>query len=547
MNARRLSSILLAAALLGGLIGRPAQAQTVADALRFAGYVPAVGARMTGLAGAGIGGYAASGMLFTNPAGLAYYETSQATGAFSILAAQDQSAYYVPGGTGPFASEESLTDYGGLFSLVYAFPTERGALVFGAGLHQVNVFGRTLSFRGEDPGSSITETFLPAYDEFGVDSLGVFFPADVRDSLVPFIAYRGGAIEFYPGLYEDGLYPFDPAVLPGTAIVQVGNVAEEGQLNEVSFAGAVEAARDVMLGLSANVVFGTYRFSYTLEEIVPGGDEQYVVIRDGVRYVGLDRIRFRQGFESELTGFNLRGGLSAQLAPGLRAGLTVETPTWYQIHETYTIAAVTTFFLDGSILAYGDDPGEDQGRGTFDYELKTPWRLGAGLVVDVGALTDAPADLRLMADLEFVDWSQIEVDSRSFGFPELNRSLREDLEATLNYRLGAELRLDRLAVRAGFARQPDPREGSFTLREGTEVDHAKTYLSFGLGYHLNEQLQLDVSWLRQRFSDQYAVYPFSIPASHPFYAETGFIPPVPPVVDEEVQRNLVRVGLSYSF
>ncbi len=549
MDIRRLLLLMLALTL-GLLAGRPARAQTVSDVLRFAGHLPAAsGARLTGMAGAGIGGFAAPGMLFTNPAGLAYFETSQAQGVLAVLSAQDESVYYVPlpDGAGPSMLEESLTDYGGAFSLVYKFPTERGSLVFGGGLHQVNVFGRALAFRGEDPQSSITETFLPLPEEYAVDEQGLFFPGDVPGSLIPFIAYQGGAIEFYRGDFEAGEYPFEPAVLPGTAIVQVGDVLEEGQINEISLAGAVEAARGVMLGLSTNITFGTYHFSYALEEIDQGGNVDYIALRDGQRYVGLDRILFQQGLESELAGFSLRGGLSAEVTPGVRAGLTIETPTFYQISETYTTAAVTTFFLDGSRLAYGDNFEETEGQGSFDYDVQTPWRFGAGVLVDVGALADASVDLRLLADVEFVDWSQAEVDAESFDYAELNRALREDLQATVNTRLGAELGLGDFALRAGFAYQPDPYEQPFVLRGGEEADASKTYLSLGLGYHFSPQFQLDVAWMQQRFTDQYAPYPFSIPANHPYYEQTNTALPVPPVVDEQVQRSFFRVGLSYSF
>ena len=147
-------------------------------------------------------------------------------------------------------------------------------------------------------------------------------------------------------------------------------------MNEFSFAGAVEVAPDIMIGGAANISYGTYVFENELTETAtrPGSNDGYSVVVGDRLLEGFRSMFFRERFTSDLTGFNLRLGLSANAAEDVRLGFTVETPTWYSIDETFTDAFIRTEFGNGS-LAYGDDPDEDAARGEVQYQLQTPWHL----------------------------------------------------------------------------------------------------------------------------------------------------------------------------
>ena len=523
-----------------------AHAQTAEDALRFTERAPATGARMMGLSGAGIAGVADYAALYTNPAGLGYVQTSQAAGAFGLSLTQDESLFRAPlldadGNEITSPADATASDYGGNANLVYRFPTSRGSLVFAAGYNQVNFFKSELAFEGTNAGSSITDIFLPGVGAYGFDDNGVPVP----DSDLSFVAYEAGAVEFLPDEDEAGNYPFYQAVAPGTLIEQQGTVTREGRLSEVNLGGAVEAGRGFMVGLSVNISSGIYTFDnfYTETDINNENtpDLYSVVFTDGTELAGFDELQFSERTESELTGGNLRGGFSAEVAPGVRAGLTLETPTFYQINETFTVAEITTFFDEGGSLSYGDQPG-DVGRGTFEYEIRTPWRLGAGLSVNTLALTDGTADLTLLGDVEIVDWSQLELDSESFDFSGANRSI-DNYKVVANMRLGAEYRQDAFTLRGGFAYQPDPRGFEVELAGGERSDRSKTFLSAGVGYQVNEQVRLDLGWMQERFDDQYVPYGsyggFDVPGG-----DEGVLPSV---VDEAMVRNQFLLGLSYSF
>jgi opacity protein-like surface antigen len=531
----------LGSGLLLTVVALPVQAQTADDALRLSLREPAVGARALGMSGAGTAGWADLSALYTNPAGLGFYETSEFAGSMSVLSVGNESTYQV-GDASPFGRDgsESTVRLGSV-SGVYRAPTARGSLVLALGFTKTSSFDRTLRYRGENAQNSITQFLLPAVaegGEWGVDDDGL----PVVNPILPFVGFAGGATEFFGGDYQAGDYPFEPAVFPNTRIVQEGTVQREGRLNELNFAGAAAVAEGVMVGAAANVTFGRYFFENEVVEIDAFGENEGYEVDgdlDGVSdRFGLNTVTFRENFESSLTGFNLRGGLSADLTSTVRLGLMVETPTWTSVDEDFTDAFVRTTFLDGAPLAYGDDPDEDEARGTFEYSVRSPWRYGAGLAYDTGRL-------RVTADVEFVDWSTLQLDSESFDFPVANETIEDDFRAVYNWRGGIEYRFEGgLTARGGAAYRPDPRAYDITTLDGETTDRARTFFSLGLSYPFRDQLILDVGWMQERTQDQFQ--PYSQP--DPSLVQNGIVEGTPPpVLDEDVVRNQFQVGVRYQF
>lgn len=521
-------------------------AQTADDALRFAERSPAAGARMIGMAGAGIAGVADFSALYANPAGLGYLQSSEAVGSFNVLRAVDEARYEVlpldeeaaPSvATGTQrASSSGLGNAG----LAYKMPTQRGSLVLAGGINQTSTFERSLDYVGANNANSITDTFLPFLGNF-LPEIGAGECS--RDDLAfdfdtPLRAYNAGAIEFVEAACEEGTYPFIQAVAPGTTIQQAEEVTEEGRMTEANFGGAVEAAPGVMMGASLNISYGTYRFTRLYQEIDIEGEnipELYQVeTGNGGLLEGFDQLDLEERVTSELVGVNLRGGISAEVSPNIRAGLVIESPTWYAVDETFG-TRITTFFdrPAGSMLDDGELDANE-----FDYTVRTPWRLGGGAAVLLGRI-------HVTGDLEFVDWTQLRLRADDADFSAANRRIR-DFEAVINGRLGVEYRLDALTLRGGFAYQPDPRDVEIELSGGETTDRTKTFYSAGFSYWFSDQFRIDVGWLHERFDDQYRPYA-SIEVPGEFDEEGEPVDIVAPFIDEEIIRNRFLVGITYAF
>ena len=504
-----------------------ATAQTADDAIRFTQRAPATGARMMGLAGAGLVGIADQTALVLNPAGLGYYARSEFSTSLNLQSTVDEATFRMPslGDT----RERGLRDTGiGNISYVYKVPTVTGSLVLAAAFNQVNTYDRNFIYEGDNAESSITDSFLPFDDEFEVDFENDGTPFPRFFSVTPELAYLGGAIEFLGEDVGTG-YPWYQAVDPSTTIRQRGELLEEGSLKELSFGGAVEAVPGVMGGASLNISFGSYDFRSTLEESDPmnaNGPSQYQIFLPNDTLRGFDQLRYEETLQSDLVGVNGRFGVSGSFTSAVRAGLTLETPTFYNVNEDYALR-LDTYFDEGGSLGHGGEPG-DAGQGEFEYTITTPWRIGGGVAF-------AAVGLTVSADAEYVDWSQLRMnaDADESYFADINRQIRDSFKGVWNTRVGVEYNFQSLALRAGLALMPDPARDGLSLAGGGELDRERTFFSLGAGYTFADQLQIDIAWMQERFDDAYLPY--------------GRIEGTPPSIEEKVVRDRVVIGVRYLF
>ncbi len=509
-----------------------AVAQTAEDAIRFSQRSPAAGPRMMGFAGAGIAGTADYGAVYRNPAGLGFAQTSSFSGAMQFLRVKDQ-AFSSSGGFTSSRQGHQVNDTQiGSLGYTYKVPTRRGALVLAAGFNQVHSFSRVLGFAGTNSESTISSSFLPYDDEYTLNGTDLETLADL-----PFMAFNGGVVEFFPEFLEDdpNAYPFLEAVKPGTPIDQFGRVAESGRMNELSLGGAVEVVSGVMAGFGLNIVYGRYDFESTFEEEdtfdTNKADDYSVVQDDGTLLSGFHSLTYRQSLNSDLLGINVRLGISGAVGKNLRLGAVLETPTVYAIEENYS-TQLETVFDHGGALSYGarDD---DVGNGFYDYDLTAPWRFGTGIGYQANRL-------QVLADVEWIDWSRMRFDAasdRAF-FGELNQTISEDFRGVLNTRVGAEVTLGRFAVRLGLAMQPDPYRGPVSNSSGAALNLDRLFYSGGLGVRLNRKLNVDLGWIVGNYDTLYLAYPEDSLGPR----QTGVLH-----IDEQVKDTQIVLGANFRF
>ena len=509
---------LLAFCLTALLLTSSSRAQTGDDALRFADRTPGVNAYSLGTAGAGIAGLPDASALVINPAGLGWIEGSMASGSFSSLRSTTDGMYVSNGYTSSLDNE--LTNAGiGNLSYLFKVPTVQGTMVLGAAISGVHSYDRGTSFDGDNSFNSVTDYFMPFADEFDLveDGDGVF--PDFSRTL-SFIAYETYAIDLDQGLLDAGdPVPFLPAVSFGT-VAQTGFLEDTGRMMELNFGGAMEAAPDVMVGFGMNIPIGSFERLRVLEE------DDYLNDNDGTGgTTDFAFLQLSEQFTSEMVGVNGRFGVSAKANPFLDLGFTIETPTIYAIEETYS-TYLETEFDNGDIYSYGDGPGQDAGSGTFDYTLRTPWKLGMGLKVHSGMFS-------VLADVEWMDWSQMEFNSSTYDFTPENLDIRNALQSVMNIRLAATADFSAVQLRAGAGIHPDPRRTERFSPEGFPmVERDRQFTSLGIGYRFSERMQLDLGWMMERSDDRTDLYVDVTDA---------------PYVSEEVTRHRFQVGIQFGL
>ena len=522
----RLTGLTIVAFLVAGMGTNFSQAQTAFDALRFSERQPGTGVRSLGMGGVGVAGIADYSAVYTNPAGLGLFRKSTLSGSLGIYSITDDAVYTLGSTSSALSNDESDTRLGHI-GYVHRYPTARGSLVMAIGVNQVQAFSRELVYDGDNGANSTTDFFMPIPGEFEIDADSgpdgifgtaddLFFPSFSRP--LSFIAFELFAIDFDADLYDAGdPVPFFPAVTTGT-VRQTGTVTESGAMTEFNLAGAYEAAKDVYLGASLNVPYGKWNFDRFLSE------EDLQNDNDGSGgTVDFDYLEWDQLVESELVGVNARVGAVLRPDNGVRAGLAIESPTYYTITEQFG-TVMTVGFDDGYVDTYGDAIDEDVGAGEFEYTILTPWRFSGGVGFTTG-------DLTVMLDGEFVDWSTLELDSETFAFSDENRFIRQNFESVVNISAGAEYRFDNITARLGFASKKDPVDllpNQIDPDLGA-LDRDRSFFSAGLSYAPNRQFVLDVAWSQERFDDRFLPYDVS----------GG------PVVTEEISRNRFSVGARF--
>ena len=508
---------LLAVAILAGA-SQHANAQTGDDALRFAQRTPGQTAKNMGMGGTGVAGVVDASAFFSNPAGLGWAEKSWFSGSVTSIRAKDDGIFQAPGSIG--SRKEEVTSAGlGNLSYLFKIPTTRGAMVVGASISEVSSFERELFFDGDNNANSITDFFIPFSDEFFLedDGAGGVFPS--FDRTLSFIGFETFAIDLDQDLVDAGdPVPFRAAVSAGT-IAQTGFVEESGRMMELNVGGAVEVSKDVMIGASINVPFGTYKFHRVLEE------DDYLNDNDGTGgTTDFSFLSFSERFESEIVGVNLRVGISAQVNENLRLGASVETPTYYSIEDHFS-TQLHTEFDNGDFYSYGEDSSERAGTGTFDYNVTTPWKLSLGASYESG-------NLKLLADVDWIDWSQLELDSDGFSFDDENFAIRQSLDAVVNVRVGASYDVNAWQFRIGAGAYEDPRGSILGSSLVATVDRERMYASGGVGYKISGKINVDIGWMAERFDDRYDLYTEVTDA---------------PFVLEEVTRHTVKIGFTFSL
>ncbi|HEY0899051.1 MAG TPA: hypothetical protein VGD90_06935, partial [Sphingobacteriaceae bacterium] len=157
----------------------------------------------------------------------------------------------------------------------------------------------------------------------------------------------------------------------------------------------------------------------------------------------------------------------------------------------------------------------------FSYRLRTPAKLSAGASFFFGGSGF------LAADIDYLDYSDITFSTKDNRNNDViannNRTVAENYQSAVNYRLGGEYRLDQLSLRAGYGVQGNPYRD-----ENREI----TTVSGGLGYRF-QKFYLDLSYQNVNYDSQI----------RPYVMNNG----AEPVADIENKRNNVFLTLGAKF
>lgn len=246
---------------------------------------------------------------------------------------------------------------------------------------------------------------------------------------------------------------YTSAVGPGN-FDQEYSYAATGLNGKFSFNFATQYQDFLYLGLNLNSHFINYdrtlRFYETNSN--PGSDINEIYFEDRLSTLG--------------SGFSLQLGALSKIGENLRAGISYETPTWYEISEE------TTQYLETNSNTSGRAVVDPNVINVYpDYKLQTPAEYTGSLAYLFGSRA------LLSFDYSYKDYSTTRFKPK--GDPDFalqNELMESELKAASTYRLGGEYRIESWSLRGGYRFEESPYSDEIT------VEDLQGY-SLGLGYN----------------------------------------------------------------
>src|SRR5690606_32709956 len=310
----------------------------------------------------------------------------------------------------------------------------------GIGYHRTGNFNSTMGFTGVNNESSYSD-FMALEDGFLAGDIGWQFgmvDEDASGNLVPMTTLDN---------------------------VQTAYYREEGHQSETNLSFGANYSNKFYIGASIGFARVNYRMNRLFME--DGSVENYGYIfsmNPDSRFVNPatedydiynplleSEYEFDDEYWSNTTGngVNVKLGAIFKPVPQFHIGVSATTPTWYRLTNDYEdYFGITNFLTDGTENS-DESPSEPI---YYDYNLRTPYKLSAGLayIFEAGGL--------LSADIDYVDYASMSMSStNSEDDQSFNDGIADTYTGAVNVRVGGEYMIaPQFMVRAGYGYMGSP-------------------------------------------------------------------------------------------
>lgn len=473
------------------LFATAARSQNDRDAFRYSQLSPTGTARFTSLGGS-MGAFGADfSTASTNPAALGTYNRSEFTFSPSLYFGNTEMNY----------NGESNKDYKtnfnfGNLGMVLTVPNDKGswkAIQFSTGINRMGNFNTYSYLAGPNNISGGAYSTFMNYVSADANQNDIFVDNDNQytgGSALGYVAWMGRAL-----MYDTILNAFAPT-FNNASLLQEKNASTKGSMNEyvVSLSGNYEDK--LFLGATLGIPYFSYKENHTYTE---SNQNSATEAYNGAEYGSY--------LHSEGSGINFKIGMLYQPFNCLRLGFALHTPTFYDVEEEYA----------SSLSIYHDSVGTFAKRtsdGEFEYTITTPYRVLGNIAFIFGNYGF------INVDYEMADYSMMRMHSDTYSFKQENNDITKMYRASHTVKVGGELNMSPLVLRAGYAYTSNP-----YLVEGR--DASRSVFSAGMGIR-NTTNYVDFAYQYQTNTDNDVLYrqaPYAyeiITSNHSFIVTLGW-------------------------
>ena len=455
-------------------------AQGISDGLRYSSDQTIGTARFNALNGAfgALGGdFSAIGI---NPAGSAVFIKSSAAATISGNDIQNEASYF-NNKTKSVNTKINLSQAGAVF--VYKNPYETSKLkkwTLGINYQTSQDFDNEIFIKGTG-NKSISHFFLNEAQGIPLELLQTQ-PGESTSDLYRYLGENEGvsaqnAFLGYQGFIIDPVDPDNPQNTQYSSNIGAGNFNQEylylsgGTNNKFTINLATQLNDNFYLGINLN----THSINF----------QQNTVFYEDNSNQGssIGRVLFENNLAVQGVGLSGQIGAIMKIQEKLRIGLSLETPTHYNISEQ------TTQYLETRSI--GDDPGivtvvDPRILNIFEvYKLRTPGKVTASAAYIFGTQG------LLSFDYSYKDFGSLRFNTLynyTNDFNDLNTEINTSLKGASTFRLGGEYRIKKVSLRGGLRYEESPYKNEDKLG-------ALSGFSLGFGYNFGNY-NLDLSYAR---------------------------------------------------
>lgn len=479
-----------------------AEAQVPEEALRLSWRPVAGTARNQAIGGAmgSLGGDATAALV--NPAGLAFFKTSDFLITPGLQFAKGKGTFRGTQNTGQQESNFSL----GTSGFVFGGMGYKAKNSYSISVTQTANFNQTVSYKGQNDYSSFAE---PLADEFAASGLTIDQALNSNSISLP------TRMALYTYLVDTATIGGNTQVIARsefTPLLNQEHISEtKGGITEINFGWGHEINRKVMAGLSLGIpIMNIERNTYYRESDASGNtdnDFNYMAYRENYHLTGV--------------GVNLRGGLIYRPKEYIRIGLAVHSPDMLVGTETFNsglAADVEKLFAPNTGYdSVTSNTITSNSREQYKYTTYTPTRiiLSASYVFREVENIERQKGF-ISADIEYTNYSWMkfgsneeETSATKDYFRPFNQAIDAVYKSAFNFRLGGELKFKIFMARLGFAWYGNPYKDNKALKAN------RMNLSGGLGYR-HKGIFADLTYVHRINKDVNFPYRVNAPRANTF-------------------------------
>jgi long-subunit fatty acid transport protein len=242
--------------------------------------------------------------------------------------------------------------------------------------------------------------------------------------------------------------------------LQQKSIVTSGGIGEYVISFGANYSNKLYLGATLGIQKLTYSETNTFVESDTKGD-----------IPNLNTFTFTENYNTHGTGYNFKVGAIYKPIDMLRIGLAVHFPTYYTLSSDFSTDLNVNFkHVDG----FPDNTSASSPLNINHYNITTPWRLIGSLAYQFGKIG------LLSVDMERVDYSTMRFNS-SIENNDANDAIQKYYKAVLNMKVGGEIRLGEIALRAGYSSYGNP----YVKGYGND-NVSNSNISAGIGFRANK-------------------------------------------------------------